>query len=212
MAGQIVKRGEKTWVVRIFQGRDENGKRRYINKTIHGTKKNAEKYLTAKLRDKDLGINIEPASESLDKYLEKWLESVVRSRVREATFDDYKYLLDRYVSPTLGAIKLCDIRSIDIQKVYGDMLSEKELSARTVRMTHAVLSSAMKQAVRWHMLQRNPCEFVDLPRMARKEMQALAPEEAGRFLDAARADKLGIVLSFALATGMRPEEYLALKW
>jgi integrase len=212
MAGQIIKRGEKTWVVRIFQGRDENGKRRYVNKTIHGTKKSAEKYLTAKLRDKDLGINIEPASESLDKYLEKWLESVVRSRVREATFDDYKYLLDRYVSPTLGAIKLCDIRSIDIQKVYGDMLSEKELSARTVRMTHAVLSSAMKQAVRWHMLQRNPCEFVDLPRMARKEMQALTPEEVGRFLDAARADKLGIALSFALATGMRPEEYLALKW
>jgi len=212
MAGQIIKRGEKNWIVRIFQGRDENGKRRYVNKTIHGTKKNAEKYLTAKLRDKDLGINIEPASESLDKYLEKWLESVVRSRVREATYDDYKYLLDRYVSLTLGAIKLCDIRSIDIQKVYGDMLGEKELSARTVRMTHAVLSSAMKQAVRWHMLQRNPCEFVDLPRMARKEMQALSPEEASRFLQAAREDKLGIVLSFALATGMRPEEYLALKW
>lgn len=212
MAGQIIKRGDKTWVVRIFQGRDENGKRRYVNKTIHGTKKNAETYLTAKLRDKDLGINIEPASESLGKYLEKWLESVVRSRVREATFDDYKYLLDRYVSPTLGAIKLCDIHSIDIQKVYGEMLSEKELSARTVRMTHAVLSSAMKQAVRWHMLARNPCEFVDLPRMARKEMQALSPEEAGRFLEAAKTDKLGIVLAFALATGMRPEEYLALKW
>jgi|SRR4030095_5235345 integrase len=212
MAGQIIKRGDETWTVRIFQGRDENGKRRYANKTIHGTKKNAQKYVTAKLRDKDLGINIEPASESLDKYLEKWLQSVVRSRVREATFDDYKYLLDRYVSPALGAIKLCDIRSIEIQKVYGDMLDEKELSARTVRMTHAVLSSAMKQAVRWHMLARNPCEFVDLPRMARKEMQALSPEEAGRFLEAAKEDKLGIVLSFALATGMRPEEYLALKW
>lgn len=212
MAGQIIRRGEKTWVVRIFQGRDENGKRRYLNQTIHGTKKNAEKYLTAKLRDKDLGINIEPASESLDKYLEKWLQSVVRSRVREATFDDYKYVLDRYVRPTLGAIKLCDIRSIDIQKVYGDMLDERELSARTVRMTHAVLSSAMKQAVRWHMLSRNPCEFVDLPRMGRKEMQALSPEEATCFLEAAKADRLGIVLSFALATGMRPEEYLALKW
>src|ERR1051325_9472021 len=101
MAGQIIKRGDKTWLVRIFLGRDENGKRRYTNKTIHGTKKNAETYLKAKLRDKDLGINIEPASESLDKYLDKWLQSVVRSRVREATFDDYKYLLKRYVSPTL---------------------------------------------------------------------------------------------------------------
>lgn len=212
MAGQIIKRGEKTWVVRIFQGRDENGKRHYVNKTIHGTKKNAEKYLTAKLRDKDLGINIEPASESLDKYLYKWLQSVARSRVREATFDDYKYLLKRYVSPALGAIKLCNIRSIDIQKLYGDMRDERELSARTVRMTHAVLSSALQQAVRWHMLPRNPCEFVDLPRLERKEMQALSPEQASQFLEAAKADRLGIVLSFALATGMRPEEYLALKW
>lgn len=28
MAGQIIKRGKKTWVVRIFMGRDGNGKRR----------------------------------------------------------------------------------------------------------------------------------------------------------------------------------------
>src|SRR6266496_316615 len=212
MAGQIIKRSDKTWTVRIFQGRDENGRRRYINKTIHGTKKDAEKHRTGKLRDKDLGINIEPASESLNKYLEKWLQGVVRSRVREATFDDYKYLLERYVTPKLGAIKLCNISSIDIQKIYGEMLDQKELSARTVRMTHAVLSSAMKQAVRWHMLVRNPCEFIDLPRLARKEMQALSPEEASRFLRVAKADRLGIVFSFALATGMRPEEYLSLKW
>src|SRR5215203_6014006 len=104
MAGQIIKRGEKTWIVRIFQGRDENGKRRYTNKTIHGTKKVAEKYLTGKLRDKDLGINIEPASESLNKYVTKWLQGVVRARVRESTFDDYKDLLERYITPKLGAI------------------------------------------------------------------------------------------------------------
>jgi len=42
MAGQIIKRGDKTWVVRIFTGRDGNGKRGYINKTIRGNKKDAE--------------------------------------------------------------------------------------------------------------------------------------------------------------------------
>jgi integrase len=78
MAGQIIKRGDKRWLVRIFQGRDENGKRRYVNKTIRGTKKNAETYLTAKLRDKDLGINIEPAAESLNTYLDKWLDTAAK--------------------------------------------------------------------------------------------------------------------------------------
>jgi len=137
MAGQIIKRGEKTWVVRIFQGRDENGKRRYVNKTIHGTKKNAETYLTAKLRDKDLGINIEPASESLDKYLDKWLQTSVKPRVRPRTYDDYAALLTRYIREPLGAMKLADLRPVDIQKVYQSM-QERDLSPRVTRYTHAV--------------------------------------------------------------------------
>ncbi|MBA3711300.1 MAG: site-specific integrase [Pyrinomonadaceae bacterium] len=62
------------------------------------------------------------------------------------------------------------------------------------------------------MLARNPCEAVELPRMERREMQAFSPEDAGRFLKAAQEDEQGIVFAFALATGIRPEEYLALKW
>lgn len=39
MSGQIIPRGKDTWLVRVFIGRDENGKRKYHNKTIHGGKK-----------------------------------------------------------------------------------------------------------------------------------------------------------------------------
>ena len=185
MAGQIIKRGDKTWCVRIYNGCDENGKRRYVNKTIHGTKKAANLYLTAKLRDKDLGLSIEPSSESLGKYLDKWLETSAKPRVRSRTFADYNALLTRYVREPLGAIKLADLRPIDIQKVYQSM-QERGLSARVVKYTHAVLSSALKQAVKWDMLHRNPASVVDLPRMVRKEMKAMTPEESSRFLDAVK--------------------------
>ncbi len=43
-------------------------------------------------------------------------------------------------------------------------------------------------------------------------MQAFSLDEAARFLSAAAEDHYGAVFTFALATGMRPEEYLALKW
>ena len=62
------------------------------------------------------------------------------------------------------------------------------------------------------MLSHNPCDVVELPRMKRTEMQAFSPAEAGRFLDACREAENGIIFMFALGTGMRPEEYLALKW
>jgi integrase len=62
------------------------------------------------------------------------------------------------------------------------------------------------------MLARNPAEMVELPRQARKEMLALSPKEATEFLKAAAADRWGVLFAFALATGMRPEEYLGLQW
>jgi len=211
MAGQIKKRNENTWLVRIFLGRDANGKRRYFNKTIHGTKKDAQKYLTAKMREKDLGVFIEPASIALNEYLDKWLLESAKPRLREATFENYRYLTSLYIRERLGSRKLSDIKPFDVQKLYNQ-LTEKSLSARTVRYVHAILTSAFSQAVKWQMLIVNPCNVVDLPRQQKKEMKAFSPEQAQHFLEAAKDDKHGLIFAFALASGMRPEEYLALQW
>jgi len=211
MAGQIIKRGEDTWLVRVFQGRDANGKRRYFSHTVHGKKKDADKYLRDKLRDKDLGISLEPATESLDKFLDTWLASTVRQRVRQRTFEDYTDLLKRYVRKPLGAIKLADLRALDIQRLYKTM-QDRELSPRVVRYTRAVLSSARKQAVKWDMIVRNPATLVELPRMERKEMKALTAEESSRFLSVLTETRFYALFMFALTSGMRPQEYLALKW
>lgn len=210
-SGQVIPRGDNRWLVRIFLGRDDNGKRQYLNKTIRGVKKDAEKYLTAKLRDKDLGINIQPAAESLGLYLDTWLADVVQSRVRTRTYDDYAALVERYIKKPLGAVRLADLRPSHIQQMYR-ALQDRGLSPRVVRYTHAVLSSALKHAVRTDMLHRNPASMVDLPRQERKEMQAMTPEQAGQLLVAVRDTRFAALFMFALTTGMRPQEYLALKW
>jgi integrase len=211
MAGQIIKRGDKTWVVRIFMGRDANGKRRYLNKTIKGSKKDADTYLSTTVTAISTGTFVEPSPITVKDYLNKWLDTAARPRVTERTFDSYSDLISRYVNEELGNRKLSDLRPLHIQKLYAEM-QERELSARTVRYLHAVLSSALKQAVRWGMLTRNPAELINLPRQVRKEMKALSPKEATEFLKAAAKDRWGVLFAFALATGMRPEEYLGLQW
>lgn len=210
-AGQIIPRGEDTWLVRIFMGRDGNGKRRYLNKTVRCKKKDAQDYLSKTLTAISTGTFIEPSKLTLDAYLDKRLESAARPRLRERTFEDYKEYLKRYVRSVLGVMLLSDIRPLHIQELYGNML-ERGLSARTVRYCHAILSSALKQAVRWQILAINPASLVDLPRQQRTEMQALSADEAGKFLKAAAEDEWGVIFSLALATGMRPEEYLGLQW
>jgi integrase len=62
------------------------------------------------------------------------------------------------------------------------------------------------------MLAEDPCVGVDLSGVKRKEMEALSVEECRRFLNIAEKSEWFPVLALALTTGMRPSEYLALRW
>jgi integrase len=55
MPGQLVKRGENRWLIRVPNGRGLSGTRKYVNRTIHGTRKDAQRELTRLLRERDTG-------------------------------------------------------------------------------------------------------------------------------------------------------------
>lgn len=173
MAGQIIKRGERTWLIRIFLGRDANGKQKFHHKTIHGTKRDADRYLVATRREMDLGVFVEPAAVSVNEYLGRWLRDAARPRVSRRTADGYAGLLERYVRQPLGHKQLDKLQPLDIQKVYGEMQA-RGLSARVVRHTHSALHNALKQAVKWSLLSRNPSDLVELPKVPHKERRVLS--------------------------------------
>lgn len=210
MAGQIIKRGERNFVVRVYLGRDANGKRDYLNRTVRGSKKDAQAVLNKLLRDKDIGVLVEPARLSLDEYLDHWLEAAVKPRVREGTHQEYSSTLRRNVRPVLGAKRLGSLKPVDIQGLYTQM--QKRGLKDSVRYTHTVLKDALRQAVKWQMLGQNPADFVDLPKPSRPKVQALTQEEAARFLEAAKATRWSCFFALLLSTGLRPSEALGLYW
>jgi integrase len=57
----------------------------------------------------------------------------------------------------------------------------------------------------------NPCNIADLPRN-KKRMKAFSPEQAKRFLGIGKRQQTRLNFGFCFGSGMRPEEYLALKW
>jgi integrase len=210
--GQIIARGDRRWLIRVYLGRDhQTKKRKYHNRTIHGPMREAQAYLTRKLRERDLGRDLEGAKITLNEYLDRWLETSVKPRVRQKTCQDYDGMLQRYIRPHLGERVLAAMRPMDVQTTYQKMI-ERGLSARTVRYTHAVLRSAIRQALQWRLLLENPVDSVKIPQQPRGEMRSLTVEQAQTFLKAALATPHGPVLAVALTTGMRPSEYLGLKW
>jgi len=211
VAGQIVKRGERNFVVRVYLGRDADGKRDYLNQTVRGSRKDAQALLNRLLREKDMGVLIEPARMSLDEYLDHWLTTSVKPRVRTRTHRNYSDTLRLYVRPRIGSRRLGNLKPVDIQAVYSEM-QETGLSSM-VRLTHTLLKGALTQAVRWQMLGRNPAEYVDLPkRKAGAKARALSQAEVEHFLEATARSKWHVFFHLMVATGLRPSEALALTW
>lgn len=211
MAGQLIARGEGTWLVRVYRGRADNGTRRYLNRTVHGTKKQAQRLLTKLLREHDTGELVEPTRETVGKYLDRWLRDAAKPRVQPRTLHDYRGLVRRYIRPALGDLRLHQLTPMQIQALYAEM-QERGLSPRTVRYAHAVLRSALGQAVKWRLLPNNPATAVELPKRERREMKALDPKQAGRFLEAAKEDRFAALWSLLVTTGLRPGEAFALRW
>ena len=210
--GQIVTCGDRKWLVRVFVGRDrETNKRVYHNKTIHGSLREAQSYLSKTLRERDLRCGLAGTHALLNEYLDYWLEAAAKPKLRGGTYDDYEGQLRRYIRPTLGNKPLTTICPLDIQKIYREM-TERGLSGRTVRYVHAVLHSAMAQAVNWQLLFHNPVTGLQLPRDCRPEMNVLTLEELRTFLKCVLPTSCGPVFAIASTAGMRPNEYLGLQW
>jgi hypothetical protein len=60
----------------------------------------------------------------------------------------------------------------------------------TIRYTHAVLHRALRDAVRWGRLVRNPADMADPTKAERSRTQAWTAKELARFLEHVQDDKL----------------------
>ena len=98
-----------------------------------------------------------------------------------------------------------------IQAFYSAKL--KTLSSQTVRHFHTVLREALRHAVMWEMLRRNPADRVSPPRIVReKEAISLTGEQVSAFLDAAKGDRFYAAFVLAIYLGLRRGELLGLQW
>lgn len=208
--GGIKKRGD-AWLISFHKHVDSRGKRIDFSETVHGTRKDAERRLQQCLLEYDRGVLPDDPKQTLNDYFDRWHETHAKIRNSERTAYGDVAIYARYFRDTIGHKKLNALQPADIQRVYAD-LHKRGLGAQTIKHAHATLRKALNQAVKWQMLTQNPALHVETPKVERKERRVLSPDEAKAFIDVCRHQPNGLVLEFALLTGMRPEEFLAVKW
>ena len=152
---------------------------------------------------------IDPTKQTLAEFLTRWLEDTVKSTRAHNTYLSYYYTVKHIIS-VLGGVQLAKLQPQQLQALYR--IKREEGLTRTVRLLHAVLHNALGQAVKWGLIPRNIAAVVEAPKVPRKEMKVLTPEEVHRFLNTAQDDPLFALYVLAVTSGLREGELFALKW
>jgi integrase len=151
--------------------------------------------------------------------IERWLPSIEMT-IRPNTFVSYSSHLTNHVVVHLGSLSIHDVDGPTLNALYAELLRCGRLKGRgeglsptTVRRVHATLRRAFRDAVRWGLLEKNPVESCDPPRLARTDvMRTWSLDELRAFLKLTRDDEWAVLWLLLATTGMRRGEALGLRW
>jgi integrase len=193
-----------------------NGKRK--RKTIYGkTRKEVADKLKRLLHEREQGINIAPERQTVQQFLERWLEQVIKPHRRARTYESYAQLTRLYLVPHIGGRQLSALTPEQAQAMFNHLLAEgsadgQPLTAQTVRHIRAVLRRALNQALKWNQVTRNVATLVELPRVERPPIAPLTPEQCAILLAALAGHRLEALYRIALSLGLRKGEVIGLRW
>jgi integrase len=184
----------------------EDGKRR----VVYGKDKQDALDKLDALRAAQRAGRLTPAkTQTVAEYLDGWLEAR-RHSIRVATHLNYRTGI-KWLNPHIGSIRLNKLAPATIQQAYADMLG-RGLSGRSVQISHSLLRTALRQAVRLGLINRDPTDAVTCPRRGRHEMSVLTADQAYRLFESTASDPLHALWVTLASTGLRIGEALGLKW
>lgn len=208
----LEKRYKSSWTIVIDLGRDPaTGKQKRIYRSAKCSKKQAEQEAIRLVAEIQQGTYVEPDKTTIAEYLRHWVKTYCEPSLADSTSRGYLGTIEKHVVPEIGSIRLQELQPIHLQALYARLL-EKGLSPRMAQLTHAILHRALKHAVLWQMLQRNPADAVQPPKPKRPETKALTKDDVERLLKALEGHRDYALVYTAIYTGMRRGELLAIRW
>ena len=220
--GSIRKRSDGRWEGRYTVGYDENGKVKMKN-VLGKTQAEVKEKLKEKIEEAKVLDVSKSESYTVAEWAALWFEVYAKPNIRERTADYYNRYITKHIVPCLGDIKLNKLTGRQIQKMYNDLLdhgrervSQKEknpgLSGTYVHGVHVMLHNCLNWAVKERFIVSNPADDVIVPKIDKKEMKILPPEQVKAYLKAASVRGVLPLFYLELTSGLRKGEIAALLW
>lgn len=150
---------------------------------------------------------------TVTSFMGRYFSDIAEHNLAPRTILSYRSLWRKHIEPSLGSIKLSQLRVDHLQKLYSDKLNEG-LSRRTVQYIHHFIHTVLEYAYKWSLIPRNIADLADPPSQEKDSAVVLTTDQAKQLLDLAKIDshKFYTLYLCAISMGLREGELLALDW
>ena len=148
---------------------------------------------------------------------EVWLPA--KGDLTHPTRNRYRWMIDHYINPRIGHLRLDQLRPADLDAAYADLVSRggkrgQALSRKTVLEVHRVLANALDLAIDRELLDTNPAHRARPPRPdTRSTVPAIwTAAQLAAYLHRVSHHRLFPALHLVAHTGLRRGEVAGLNW
>ena len=223
MVGNIEKRGENSYRLRVSGGYTDNGKRVIYKKSIQAkNKKEAEKELALFISEIETGQALSAKKMRFRNYAEFWIDNYAIPNLSPKTYERYKGMLRLRILPYLGNMYIDKIQPMQLMYLYQELSnctysrgkSMHKLSSKTILEHHRLLHSMFQQAVYWQMITYNPASRVKPPKSRRPNINFYDDAQTIALIKALEGEELKfrVIILLTIFTGLRRGEVLGLEW
>jgi len=146
----------------------------------------------------------------LGTYLDEWIERK-KQTLKASTADGYQKIIDGVLKPAMGDTPLVTLT----RKIVRDAMSGRKVTNKRLGNIQSCLRSALSDAVDDELIEANPLAGWAYTVRGKPKLEdaidPLSPEEQ-RLLLAAATGQYRNLLQFAMWTGLRTSELVALEW
>ena len=221
--GNIRKRKDGRWEGRYTAGHDPVTGKAIVKSVLGKTQAEVKEKLKKAIAESEQLDVRRSGMYTVGEWMDLWYEVYAKPRIRESTAVYYRTFMDTQIRPRLGNIKLNQLQTMDVQRLYNELrergrirkeIKDKQpgLSVSYIRGMHNMLKSCLNSAVEERLILRNPVLGCKLPKGEKKEMKVLTQEQLGSYLAAASQRGLLPMFFLELTTGLRKGELVPLLW
>lgn len=221
----IYQESDGVYRIELSNGFRDDGTRDRLVERVYGTEADAikrrDEMKLLQKKKKEEGLKEQNSGYTLTQVAEMYLNDSKYKRRSPTTVQGYKVLLNNWILPELGDIKIRNIEESDLENLYAKMRksvnerTNKPLSDTYVMHVHKLIKSIYNYAKKKKWILSNPTDYVlDVPKGKAPEREYYGYEEMLNVFDLLELCNLRFRCAIYLLfnTGLRRGELVGLKW